>query len=1020
MDSGGLFADESLLESSGVSSASVSSGSVGGSESNDIDDFFSLRVDCARNLLIGFLNINSLRNKIIDLRVIAEKCLPDILLIEETKLNSDFKTELFLINNYKSPIRLDRSEFGGGLMQYSRNGIICNRVPSFEVPSLELLCSELVVAKKKWIIYSIYRPPNVNIATFFSDLSTSLNRALDRYDNIILMGDINIDTQNKTDPGFDKLVSFCDVFGLSNLVTSKTCFTKNHSSSIDVILTNRPRSFQKTSVFETGLSDYHCLVATTMKSTVPRLKPKQIKYRSYKNFVPENFLKDVKQAKFECNETNPDKSYDQLTTDFRNIVDKHAPIKTKFLRGNNAPFMNRELKKAMYTRARFKTRLNKHPSRENEVAFKKQRNRCVALRKKAIKNHFKRVTSNGLMSNKAFWDLVKPFLSNKGGLAGTDISLVKDDKIVTNDHDLCEIFNDYYINIVENTSGKKPSSIADTNSIDDDREIVRLILDKYKDHPSILAIVQDPEHTFETFSFNEVTTRDVWLQLKRLDGSKSTGVDQIPPKLVSLASDELAVPLTNAINCSIRNFIFPQNAKTAAVCPLDKCEPIRTAERNYRPVSVLNTFSKIFEKILKEQLSPFLDKTLSIFIAAYRTAYSTQHVLIKLVEEWKSKLDNNFIVGSVLMDLSKAFDCIPHDLIIAKLHAYGFDENALVLVYSYLKKRKQSVRINNVYSSFQEIVSGVPQGSVLGPILFNFYINDLFFFIKQATMYNYADDNTLAFFSKSLPDLVKVLENEANNALSWLERNEMIANPDKFHALFVKKDQTDTSGINLDFQGHSIKSEETVKLLGVTLDYKLNFDPHISNLCKKAAAQLNVLKRLKSFIGFAEKEVLVQSFVYSNFNYCPLVWYFSSSKSVQKIERIQERALRFLYNDHKSSYDDLLLKSKRCTMQVARQRTLCIEIFKTIKNLNPSFMRNIFSLRTSKYPSRNPNNLNHFRPNQVTFGSKSLKAMGPQIWNCLPNELKSAENLNSFKGLIKQWDGPTCKCNACKFYNDTM
>ena len=181
------------------------------------------------------------------------------------------------------------------------------------------------------------------------------------------------------------------------------------------------------------------------------------------------------------------------------------------------------------------------------------------------------------------------------------------------------------------------------------------------------------------------------------------------------------------------------------------------------------------------------------------------------------------------------------------------------------------------------------------------HINDIFSFIKEATLYNYADENTLAFFSRSLFDLITVLEKESINALDWLEQNEMIANPNKFHALFIEKDQTDTCGINLNFQGHSIKSEETVKLLGITLDYEFNFDTHTSNLCKKAAAQLNVLKRLKSFIGFTEKETLVQSFVYSNFNYCPFVWYFSPSKSVQKIERTQERVLRFLYNDNNSS-----------------------------------------------------------------------------------------------------------------------
>ena len=133
------------------------------------------------------------------------------------------------------------------------------------------------------------------------------------------------------------------------------------------------------------------------------------------------------------------------------------------------------------------------------------------------------------------------------------------------------------------------------------------------------------------------------------------------------------------------------------------------------------------------------------------------------------------------------------------------------------------------------------------------------------------------------------------------------------------------------------------------MDYKLDFDPHISNLCKKAATQLNVLKRLNSFVGFKEKKILVQSFIYSNFNYCPLVWYFSSSKSLQKIEKLQERALRFLYNDHTSSYNDLLSNSDKCNMPISRQRALCIEIFKIVKQLNPSFMQNIFKLRTSCY-----------------------------------------------------------------------
>ena len=201
----------------------------------------------------------------------------------------------------------------------------------------------------------------------------------------------------------------------------------------------------------------------------------------------------------------------------------------------------------------------------------------------------------------------------------------------------------------------------------------------------------------------------------------------------------------------------------------------------------LNVFSKIYEKILKNQLVSYLHETLSPFITAYRKSYGTQNFLIRMAEEWKIKLDNDCIVGAVLMNLSKAFDCIPHDLLIPKLHYYGFHENFLVLVYSYLKERKQSVRKNNTYSSFQTILSDVPQGSVLGPILFNFYINVLFLFIKGATLYNYVDDNTLAFFSKTLSHLIGVPEEEAGVALNWLKENLMITHPEKKFTQYLLK-----------------------------------------------------------------------------------------------------------------------------------------------------------------------------------------------------------------------------------------
>ena len=176
---------------------------------------------------------------------------------------------------------------------------------------------------------------------------------------------------------------------------------------------------------------------------------------------------------------------------------------------------------------------------------------------------------------------------------------------------------------------------------------------------------------------------------------------------------------------------------------------------NYRPVSVLNVFSKFYERIIKSQIVSFLDQKLSQFLSAYRQSYGTQHVLIRLIEEFKKNLDNDYVVGAILMDLSKAFDCVPHDLLLAKLSAYGFSNEALGYIMSYLTERKQATRLNNVYSTFQLILSGVPQGSILGPILFNIFLNDFIYFIETANVHNYADDNTLTSFQTPSPILSK-------------------------------------------------------------------------------------------------------------------------------------------------------------------------------------------------------------------------------------------------------------------------
>ena len=241
----------------------------------------------------------------------------------------------------------------------------------------------------------------------------------------------------------------------------------------------------------------------------------------------------------------------------------------------------------------------------------------------------------------------------------------------------------------------------------------------------------------------------------------------------------------------------------------------------------------------------------------------------------------------------------------------------------------------------------------------------------------------------------------------------MIANLSKFHAIILKKDQTDASGTSLSVKDHVPSTETEVNLLGITIDYRVSFDTHIGNLCKKAARQINALKRLSSFLNQSSKHIMVNFFIIANFNYCPLIWHFCSAKNIQRVEKIQERALRFVYSDYTSTYPQLLEKSSSCTVEVKCLRAICLEVYKSINNIGPNCIKNLFSQQQSAYSARRPMDLCVPRINQTTFGLKSFRYEAVKQWNSLPENVKCSTDLQIFKRLIKTWDGPACHCNFC-------
>ena len=857
---------------------------------------------------------------------------------------------------------------------------------------------------KNIIVGSIYRHPHDSLEiynSFLDYIEGILNKINNENKEIYLCGDFNsdilkIDFKNS----YKRFYALLSSYGLLPFILLPTRIVGNSATIVDNIFTNNTNNTIVSGNVVTDFSDHFSQFISVQRLKFD-YKSISIYKRDYSKFSEKSFRDDVSIQNFNTEYTNINDQFQDFYLKIEGCVNRHAPYKKltpKEVKLNGKPWISSDIIKMIKIKNKLFYRKKRQPNNENiKKLYNIFRNRVNRELYKSKKEYYSKYFEENNKNSKKVWEGIRSIINISNSKNNSISQLNVDKKVIDDPKEIVTALNDFFVNIGPNTEKTIPRN-----------PILRP--EKYlKDKNQI------------EFLIAHISSEEILDIINQLE-SKSTGPQSIPVNLLKLIPDLIILPLCKIINKSFSSGIFPEALKICKVVPIFKGGSTEELN-NYRPISLLSIFDKIIEKLMHKRLYSFLESHNILFSNqfGFRKDNSTSFALIQITEMIKESIDKKKYGCGIFIDLRKAFDTVNHEILLNKLDHYGIRGTALHWFQSYLSNRKQYVFHNGESSKLQFINCGVPQGSVLGPLLFLLYINDLPNISNILQFYLFADDTNIYYEADTLDNLELTINKELKKLHTWLIVNRLSLNIEKTNfVVFHPFNKPITQKITLKIQKKAIFEKDHVKYLGILIDSTLSWKNHIDNVSTKVSRSVGLLYKIRCFVDTKIIKTLYYSLVYPHLIYAIEVWGSANETHLNRLLILQKKIVRLIsFSDRRQSdysflpSDPLFFKLELLKTQDIFKLNISKFIFKCLNKTTPVNFHYWYQLTSqmNKYNTRSKFvNIDNavatrtlFVPTARTsnYGLKLLKVLGPRIWNSLPSLLRNNESLSSFIKKLK-------------------